>query len=215
MARVTITGKSRAAGSDVSLARSVLLRRNPEGEELVILKMKAKADGLVRERRQIVHTFPTNRLQGFVGCHGNTISRRETREDLAGLVQNFDAQFALGISHIDEQMLSSEAHWPGRQRASLFSRVHRGKPVTTKRGQPCRQEAGLVVAGPARSAADVEVKLVSHNQESSAGRLDIVGIPVALPVRNRESSAPIGPVEGSRVAWTGSVGRSASHKRLD
>jgi hypothetical protein len=33
--------------------------------------MKAKADGLVRERRQIVHTIPTNRLQGFVGCHGN------------------------------------------------------------------------------------------------------------------------------------------------
>jgi hypothetical protein len=60
MARVTITGKSRAAGSDVSLARSVLLRRNPEGEELAILKMKAKADGLVRERRQIVHTIPTN-----------------------------------------------------------------------------------------------------------------------------------------------------------
>ena len=64
-----------ASGSHVTLARSGLFRRNPEREELIILQMKAKADGLIRERRQIVHIVPTNTLQDFVGCYRNTGSR--------------------------------------------------------------------------------------------------------------------------------------------
>src|SRR5213593_4372555 len=88
-------------------------------------------------------------------------------------------------------MFSVELHGSRRERALSFSRVHRGETVTTQHGQPCRQGAGLVATGPPRSSAHVEVKLVPHDQESAAGGLDIVGVPVALSVGYGTKRPPI------------------------
>src|SRR6185503_3138885 len=90
-------------------------------------------------------------------------------------------------------MLSRETHWSRRQRASRFSRVHRGEPVTTERCQSRRQGAGFVRAGHARSAADVKIKFVADHKKSAARGLNIVGVPVALLVGDGTERAPIRP----------------------
>src|SRR5207247_1582129 len=127
----------------------------------------------------------------LVGRQRNAILRGERRQGLTRLVQNLDSQFTLWIDHVDEQMFSTETHWPRHQRTPRFFRVHRSEPVTTERRQSCRQSAGLVPTRPTRSPADVEVEFVAHDQESAARGLNIVGIPVALLVGHGAEGPPV------------------------
>src|SRR6266516_2678814 len=190
-AGIPVTGKSRSACGDVAVTCSRAIRRNPKGVEPAVFQVKAKADWLVHRGRQIINNAPTNSLQGFVVRYWQAIRHREWRQDLARLIQNLDSQFALWVVHVDEKMLSTEAHWTRCQRASRFARVHRGEAVAPERGQARAQSARLVASGPTGSSANVEVKLVSHDEESAARGLDIVGVPVALFVGHGTERPPI------------------------
>jgi len=128
---VAVTGKTRPARSHIAVTDSGSFRRNPKGVKPAVPQVKPKAERLVRQRGQIVNPLPTDRLQRFVGRHRNAILCGEPRHNLSHLVQNLDSQFALRVVQIDEQMFSTEAHWPRRQCTSRFLRLHRGEPVAS------------------------------------------------------------------------------------
>src|SRR2546428_31523 len=101
-ARITVARKSRPACGNVAVTDAGGFRRNPEGVEFAVLQVKADPDWLVRQRSQIFKPIPANRMQRPVGRHRNTILRRETWDDPAGLVEHLDSEFTVWIVHIDE-----------------------------------------------------------------------------------------------------------------
>src|SRR6266536_122344 len=110
-AGISVTRKSRSARRNVAVAGSRGFWRNPKRVEPAVLQVKAESDWLIRHRRQIINTAPTNSLQGFVRRHWQALLLRQTRQDLARLIQNLDSQLALRVVQVDEQMFSCEAHW--------------------------------------------------------------------------------------------------------
>src|SRR5215475_6475426 len=199
------------------MTRSCFFRRYPEGEEPPILQVKPETHWLIRQRRQIFNASPEDRMQRGVRGHWQAIPRRESRHNFAPLTQNFDAQLALRIVHVNEQMPARESHGPRGERAACFIRVYRSETVTSKRGQSRRQGPRLVAARSPASSADIEVEFVAHDQESTAGRLDVVRVPITLLVRYRTEHAPIrtGPmpsvaaVTQHNVVWLVTIRRLA------
>jgi len=80
-----------------------------------MLQIKPEADGLVRERPDILGGGPPNELLGCIGAQWFAAGGGKGRNYVAITVEHLDAEFAVMRIGVDEQVLALEHDWARRK----------------------------------------------------------------------------------------------------